>query len=97
VSEAAVEVVDVPERSRYEATLGGARAGIAFYRRTGERIVFTHTEVDPDFEGKGVASAIARTALDDARRAGLVVVPLCPFFAGFIRRHPEYADLLEPR
>jgi predicted GNAT family acetyltransferase len=56
--------------------------------------VFTHTEVDPAFEGHGIGSALAAGALDDARRRGLVVVPSCPFIRAYITRHPEYADLL---
>jgi predicted GNAT family acetyltransferase len=94
----AVDVVDLPDRSRYQATVDGEPAGFTYYEREGtDRIVFVHTEVDPAYEGKGVGSAIARAALDDVRRQGLVAVPVCPFFATFIRRHPEYADLTRPR
>jgi predicted GNAT family acetyltransferase len=92
-----VEVVDVPGDHRYQARVDGAVAGFAAYENHGQRLVFTHTEVDPAFEGHGVGSALARWALDDVRRRGLVAVPLCPFFAAYIRRHPEYADLTAPR
>ena len=50
--------------------------------------------VDPAFEGRGIGSQLATFALDDARARGLAVVPRCPFFAAFIGRHPEYADLV---
>lgn len=53
-----------------------------------------HTEVEPRYEGRGVGSALARTALDEARAAGLRVLATCPFFAGWIERHPDYQDLL---
>ena len=46
------------------------------------------------FEGHGVGSRLVQGALDDLRARGLAVVPLCPFVAGFIDRHPEYADLV---
>jgi predicted GNAT family acetyltransferase len=56
--------------------------------------VFTHTEVQPEAEGKGVASELIRRALDDVRRRGLSAVPLCPFVRAFIARHPDYQDLV---
>ncbi|MFB7759508.1 MULTISPECIES: GNAT family N-acetyltransferase [Streptomyces] len=91
-----VEVRDVPEANRYEARLDGetAIAGVAAYIRTAELIAFVHTEVPPEHEGKGIGSALARTALDEARAAKLRVLATCPFFAGWIARHPEYQDLL---
>jgi uncharacterized protein len=89
-------VTDVPERHRYEARAAGvAEVAAAYYRVRDGAIVLTHTEVPPALEGKGVGTALARYALDDARHRGLAVVPLCPFIAAFIRRHPEYEDLLD--
>jgi len=87
-------VVDVAEAGRYEARFGDEVAGFAEYTLDGERIVFTHTQVDPAYEGKGVGGNLARGALDDARARGLVVVPRCPFIRGWIARHPAYADLV---
>jgi predicted GNAT family acetyltransferase len=89
-----IDVVDVPERRRFEARIGTEVAGISQYRRRGERVIFTHTEVSPAFEGKGVGSALAKGALDAVRAAGGVVEPLCPFIAAWIRRHPAYQDLV---
>ncbi|MGW7294581.1 GNAT family N-acetyltransferase [Streptomyces xiamenensis] len=92
----AVEVSDVPEARRYEARVDGESkvAGVADYIRTKELIAFVHTEVGPEYEGGGVGSALVRTALDEARDANLRVLATCPFFAGWISRHPEYQDLL---
>jgi uncharacterized protein len=90
-----VEVTDNPSESRFEARLDGELAGIAVYELHPDRIVFLHTEVDDAFEGRGVGSALARTALDDVRgRGGLAVVPRCPFIAGWIEKHPDYQDLV---
>ena len=89
-----VEVSDNAELSRVEAHMGGTLAGFAAYREREGRRVFTHTEVDPAFEGQGVGGAIARTALDKARADGVGVVPLCPFIKAWIDRHPDYADLV---
>jgi uncharacterized protein len=93
-SVADVEVVDVPEASRYELRSGGRLIGLAAYRRRNGRIAFTHTEVDESCEGRGFGSRLAAAALEDARRDGSDVVPLCPFIAHYIERHPEYAQLV---
>ena len=89
-----VVVTDVRERGRYEAHLDGALAGFAQYRRNDDVIVFVHTQVDPAFEGRGIGSALARTSLDAARAGRLRVDPQCPFYAAWIGKHPEYADLV---
>jgi uncharacterized protein len=84
-----------PAEHRYEAHLDGELAGFAAYELTDKLVIFTHTEVDPTFEGKGVGSALARFALDDVRATGTHrVLALCPFIKGWIGKHPEYEDLL---
>jgi predicted GNAT family acetyltransferase/glutaredoxin len=93
-SPAEAEVVDVPERSRYELRLGGRLIGLAAYRRRNGRIAFTHTEVDESCEGRGFGTRLAAAALEDAARQGLEVVPLCPFIAHYIEGHPEYEELV---
>ena len=89
-------VTDVPEAGRYEARDGDRVLGLAAYRREGDRVVFTHTEVDPDAEGTGVGSTLVRGALDDVRAHGLRAVPHCSFVRSWIDRHPDYADLVDP-
>ncbi|MET0312415.1 MAG: GNAT family N-acetyltransferase [Burkholderiaceae bacterium] len=79
---------------RYEAIVDGAVAAFAEYNLLKTGVMFTHTEVMPAFEGKGIGSGIARFALDDVRARGLMAIPVCKFIAGYIRRHPEYLDLL---
>ena len=93
---AEAEVVDVPDANRYELRLDERVIGLAAYRRRDGRIAFTHTEVHESWEGRGFGSRLAAAALDDAGRQGLDVVPLCPFIARYIERHPEYAGLLAP-
>jgi predicted GNAT family acetyltransferase len=58
--------------------------------------MFTHSEVDPAYEGQGYGSRLAREALEDAKRQGLQVIPMCPFIAAYIRRHPELIDIVRP-
>ena len=88
-------VTDVPEAGRYEARAGDRVVGQAGHQREGDRVVFTHTEVDPDAGGSGVGSTLVRGALDDVRAHGLRVVPRCPFVRAWIDRHPDYADLVD--
>ncbi|MFD6568133.1 GNAT family N-acetyltransferase [Micromonospora profundi] len=92
----AVNVKDAPKAKQHEARIEGESkvVGIAQYIRTTELIAFVHTEVSPEYEGRGVGAALARTGLDEARAAGLLVLPTCPFIAGWIARHPEYQDLV---
>jgi predicted GNAT family acetyltransferase len=90
-----VEVRDNPGEKRYEASVGDQLAGSAYYDTADDLIVFTHTQVDDAFEGQGVGSALARSALDDVRAKGLRVIPRCPFIKAWIERHPDYQDLLD--
>jgi uncharacterized protein len=53
-----------------------------------------HTEIDPRFEGHGLASQLIRTALEDAKDRELQVLPFCPFVNGYIDRHREYVELV---
>ena len=86
---------DASDDRRFEALVDGDEvAGYAEYRRGPQRIVFTHTVVEPRFEGRGIASRLISFALDDARRRGLKVTPICPFVRAFIRRNADYQDLL---
>ena len=94
LSPADAEVVDVPEKSRYELRLDGHLIGLAAYRRHDDRIAFTHTEVDESCEGRGFGSRLAAVALEDARRQGLEIVPLCSFIAHYVEQHPEYQELV---
>jgi uncharacterized protein len=89
------DVVDRPREHRYVVRSGGAVVGEARYRRAGDRVVFTHTEVDPASGGHGLGSRLVQAALDDVRRQGARVVPRCPFVASWIGDHREYADLVD--
>jgi uncharacterized protein len=95
MDEPELTVVRRPDERRYELLLGEAAAGELVYRDRGENVVaFLHTEIDPAVERRGLGTALVRAALDDARSRGLGVVPICPFVDAFVRRHPEYADLV---
>ena len=88
-------MTDVPERDRFEArSEAGDLAGVLTYQLSGAIVVYTHTEVDPAFEGQGVGSALARAGMDDARARNRTVVPICPFLGEWLTRHPEYDKLV---
>lgn len=80
-----------PTSSAYLVTVDGEPAGAAFVQRDGDVVVFTHTEVDPQLEGRGVGSTLVAKALEDVTEQGLAVRPDCPFVAAYLRRHPEAA------
>ena len=75
---------------RWEARLDGELAGYAEYGVSPSRVVFTHTVVEPQFEGRGIGTALAKTALDAAVARGQRIVPYCPFISAYLRRHREY-------
>jgi predicted GNAT family acetyltransferase len=88
-----ITIVDVPHDRRFEARIGEDTAGVATYIRTPEMIVFVHTEVSDTYAGRGVGSALARGALDQARAQNLRVLAICPFVQSWLAKHPEYQDL----
>ena len=81
------------EQSRFETTVDGKTA-FAAYTREGDTVTFTHTEVPPELEGKGLAGAIVKHALEDARAKNLRIVPACAYVASYVRKHSEYGDLV---
>ena len=89
-------MTDNREALRYELRLDGRRAATIGYRLEPGVVVLVHTDVEPAYEGRGLGGRIVAEALDDIRKRGLSAAVLCPFAASFVRRHPEYADLLVP-
>jgi predicted GNAT family acetyltransferase len=78
--------------AQYEIWVGDTLAGVAQYRDSPDHVNFTHTEVEPEFEGKGLAGQLARYALDDVVDQGKLIVTTCPYMTVYVRRHPEYLD-----
>lgn len=91
------EVTNNEAAHRYEITLNGRLVGLAEYRPEGEALIFTHTEVAQEHEGEGLGSQLIQAALEDARERGLRVVPVCRFVAAYIKRHPEYSELVREK
>lgn len=92
-----VDAVHAPERQRYELRDGAAVIGFTQYRLGGggRQVVFLHTEVDRAYSGQGLASKLARFALGDVRAGGRRIVPLCPYIASYLRKHPDFDDIVD--
>jgi uncharacterized protein len=84
-------VTHQPEQSRFVVELDDDLAEAA-YHRSGREVHFTHTEVPPAFEGKGVGSRLAKAALDWAVAERLAIVPQCPFITAYVKRHRQYQE-----
>lgn len=83
------------EARRYELKLDGEVAGYSQFRTQPGRITFTHTVVQPEHEGKGLGSRLAKHVLDEAVARGETIVPICPFIGAYLKGHPEYEASVE--
>jgi hypothetical protein len=91
-----VTVKDNVQSRTYDVLVDGEVAGSIVYEQAGDqRLVFTHTIVEPRFRGRGVGSVLVREALDDVRAKGATLTNFCDYVARYIDAHPEYADLLD--
>ena len=82
------------EQGRYEAFIDGELAGYSDFEIGGGFVTFPHTVTEPEYGGQGVATAVVRYSLDDVRKQGLKVRPVCSFYVDYLRKHPEVQDLL---
>jgi hypothetical protein len=81
------------EAGRYELR-DGEQVAFLDYRRAGESVVLAYVETPVALRGRGLAGILTRHALEAARAAGLRVVPQCPFVCDYIRKHPEFEELV---
>lgn len=92
-----VAVRYVPATTHFEATVPGSDE-VAFLKVTpsSDLWTFEHTEVPESMKGRGVGSELVRQALAHVRDLGVIIKPICPFTAAYIKRHSEEADLVHP-
>ncbi|MEU7764119.1 GNAT family N-acetyltransferase [Nocardia sp. NPDC049190] len=83
-------VVRNDEKQRYEVLYNGELAGFAEYEERDDETVFTHTEIDGAFSGKGLGSVLAKGAVEDAITRGRVIRALCPFIKAYLDKHPDH-------
>jgi predicted GNAT family acetyltransferase len=91
-----MDVIHNEAKHRFELHLDDGAVAFSDYRPMPGKVMFPHTVVPPHHEGQGLGSAIAKVSLDWARAEGLQVIPACSFYANYMKRHPEYQDLLDP-
>ena len=87
------QLVNNEAAKQYEIHLDGLVPKIE-YIKAGEKIFLSHTEVPKGLEGRGIGSTIVRLVLEDIKKKGLTLIPLCPFVAGYIQKHPEWKSLV---
>lgn len=90
-----VDVVHNAAASRFEAVVDGVLCVLEYNVRDGVMTI-THTGVPDAVGGRGIAGALATAAFEAARQQHWRVVPACAYVAVWIKRHPEYADLVDP-
>ncbi|NEM97727.1 GNAT family N-acetyltransferase [Pontibacter burrus] len=88
-----IEVKDNPAQSRFETTIDGHTAMIEYKLQPGV-ITVLHTEVPKELEGRGIAGTMTKFALEHIRAKGLALIPLCPYMRAYLKKHPEYNDLV---
>ncbi len=81
-----VDVVHLPDRSRFEAEVDGSTAYLT-YERAGSTVAMTHTIVPYEIEGRGIAGRLTRTAVDWAREEQLQIDPQCSYVRAWLRKH----------
>lgn len=84
------KVVRNSDRNRYEIFYGEDLAGFADYSERGDETVFTHTEIDKAFGGKGLGSTLAAAAVREAIGRDRVIRPVCSFIKSYLDQHPEH-------
>lgn len=87
------QVINNTEKNQYEMHIPPYTALIAYTMRSNE-IVLYHTEVPEALEGQGIGSELVLQALEDIEKTGYRLIPLCPFVAAYIKRHPEWRRLV---
>ena len=83
------------ELHRFEIRIGDELIGVNDYTQLGDRMSFTHAEIEPAYGGKGYAKLLVETSLNEARSQGLAVIPYCTYVRKVISENPEaYLDLV---
>jgi predicted GNAT family acetyltransferase len=89
-----VEREDGTSKGRYRMVIDGVEAEMTYSRAGEGLIIIDHTEVPAVLRGRKVGEQMVRQAVEDARREGVAIIPLCPFAKAQIDRHPEWQDVL---
>jgi predicted GNAT family acetyltransferase len=89
-------VTDNPDRNQFQIDLGGGEYAYAKYNLLPGAIRFYHTVVPESHGGQGLGTALIKAGLAAARERHLKVIPICPFFRAYLKKHPEEQDIVDP-
>ncbi|MFN7129284.1 MAG: GNAT family N-acetyltransferase [Brevundimonas sp.] len=89
------DIHDNSELHRYELPVDGEVA-IVTYNLSPPNLMITETLVPERLEGQGIASRLAKHVLADAKARDLLILPVCPFFSAYLKKHPDHADVVHP-
>ena len=89
-------VVHESDQHRYVIELDGTPVGQTRYSQVGNHRIFTHTEIEPDHEGQGLASELVEQALTQVRAEGLRIQATCPYVVRWLSRHHQFDDIVDP-
>lgn len=90
------ETTVTAEDNRYSIAAAGQTVGFADFADRGDQRVFHHTEIDPAFGGRGLATILLEEALRATRADGKRIVPVCSMVVTVLKKHPEYEDITDP-
>ena len=85
---------DGPTGGRYVVVVDGHEAEMTYSKAGTSRIIIDHTGVPKELAGRGVGVALVRRGVEDARAAGIKIIPLCPYAKAQIEKHKEWQDVL---
>lgn len=88
-------LIDRPELKRFELEIEGETAYVEYIINKVDVIYLTHTEVPQTLEGKGVASEMIKSVLNEIKSRELKLIPICPFVTSYLMRHPEWKSMLD--
>lgn len=89
------DIHDNPDHNRYELTIDG-QVAVVTYNLSPPNLMITETLVPQALEGQGIASRMAKHVIADATARGLLLLPVCPFFSAYLKKHPEHAEAVHP-
>ena len=90
-----IQLQETGSHGRYSAIVEGHTAEMTFSRSSPQLIIIDHTAVPDALRGKGVGQALAAHAIEEARKGGWKIIPLCPFMRAQAQRHPDWQDVIQ--
>lgn len=88
------QLINNKEKQQYEYHVSGLIPLIEYVFNGDNAIYLTHTEVPMQLEGQGIGTCLVKDVLEDIDKNNMKVVPLCPFVAGYIQKHPEWRRIV---